>query len=265
MTTYDTVRCARVFPHWTRDGNAFWYGTVGSDRRLRYWWVDAVAGTRQPAVDTRRLFSALRAAHIAASENPLVADLDETTAGQLRVAVAGWWVTVDRQTYQLSDVRPLRSATPHPLPPVDADARPAPNPLATPARVIVDNRTGGPVRVELLEPDGTPVEEHGEASVTGTPVIAARSGGIAVVTDAAGHEMGRWRVSGDGGTAVVEPVAHAGPGHGRDDDVGHPAGDDADDGPQPTYSRPPTAGGRLSPETTIFGSAMPTTAGKSCR
>jgi hypothetical protein len=58
-STFGWVYHTRVVPHWTADGNAFWYVSIGPGYSRRYWWVDAVAGTRQPAFNHDRLAAAL--------------------------------------------------------------------------------------------------------------------------------------------------------------------------------------------------------------
>jgi dipeptidyl-peptidase-4 len=52
---------ARVDAHWTSDGNAFWYRLDGPDRTREYIWVDAIAGTRRPALDQVKFAAALAA------------------------------------------------------------------------------------------------------------------------------------------------------------------------------------------------------------
>src|ERR1700684_1018095 len=59
-STSGWVYHCRVFPHWTPDGNAFWYVSFGLNWSRQYWWVDAVAGTKVPVFDHFRLFAALR-------------------------------------------------------------------------------------------------------------------------------------------------------------------------------------------------------------
>ena len=44
-TTSWKVAHDQVYPHWTTDGNAFWYRSRGLDGKRDYWWVDAIAGT----------------------------------------------------------------------------------------------------------------------------------------------------------------------------------------------------------------------------
>ena len=56
--TRHKVFYASVTPHWTADGNAFWYRREDPDGKVQFIWVDAIAGTRRPASDRDKLTAA---------------------------------------------------------------------------------------------------------------------------------------------------------------------------------------------------------------
>ena len=211
--TYGAVRHPRVVPHWTADGGAFWYATVGDDDwNWQWWWVDAEAGTRRLAFDPTRLATALYDAHLLGYQ-PVglpVEDLDVgPRPGTLRVAVAGRWMTVDLNTYALSDVVPLRdvaAAVPHPLARVDAGARTDfLKQDEDVARLVIVNRTGGPVKVETVSSTGT---RHPRADDVGGDcdrVLNVWAGQVLVASDKAGRTLGYWRADRDGGMLVLDP------------------------------------------------------------
>ena len=55
---------SRITPHWSEDGNHFWYRNDLADGQKEYILVDAVKGKRQPAFDHCRLAQALEAAGV---------------------------------------------------------------------------------------------------------------------------------------------------------------------------------------------------------
>ena len=48
-----------VNPHWSSDGNTFWYRDDGPGGERQFIWVDAIAGTRQQAFDREKLAATL--------------------------------------------------------------------------------------------------------------------------------------------------------------------------------------------------------------
>ena len=221
--TANKVRQAQVVPHWSADGNACWYATAGPGDAWRYWWVDAVAGTRQPAVDPARLAAALKAANVLDLKPADVAIdyLDEVAPGKWRISLRGLaanpggdgWVTVDRDTYRLTEFGDNFGPAPHPLALVDATARPSGSDAAdagagrwdvTP--LVLLNRTGRPVSLSTVGADGVrypfidSFDDHG----AGSP-FAVWAGSVMAATDPAGRSLGQWLVTRDGGQLVVDP------------------------------------------------------------
>ena len=52
--TRGTVYGATVTPHWSADGNTFWYAVDGPNRARQTWFVDAGTGTKRAATDADR-------------------------------------------------------------------------------------------------------------------------------------------------------------------------------------------------------------------
>lgn len=57
--TFNLVTKDRVLPHWTKDGNAFWYRSKIAIDGWEYRWVDTQTGTNELAFDHLRLAKAL--------------------------------------------------------------------------------------------------------------------------------------------------------------------------------------------------------------
>ena len=122
--------------------------------------VDAVAGTRRPLVGAARFAVALRDAKLVSvdASHIYLEDVDETAAvgpGQLRIAFWGMWMTLDLATYRLTDVKPLAAAAPPRLAAVDADARSQWPSIPRPSRLFVVNHLAQPVKLDLVESDGS--------------------------------------------------------------------------------------------------------------
>ncbi len=58
-TCLDKVAHDRVVPHWTSDGNAFWYRSYESNMDCQFYWVDAMTGVRELAFDHEKVALAL--------------------------------------------------------------------------------------------------------------------------------------------------------------------------------------------------------------
>jgi dipeptidyl-peptidase-4 len=206
-STFGSVYHGRVFPHWTADGNAFWYMSIDPKMKRHYWWVDAVAGTRKPAFDHVRLASALRTGLIIMNADPdhlTVSDIATDAKGNLVLEMFGLRTVIDPKTYTMTNeiavpahVLPRMDAV---IPPTYADDGDDP---AIICRVV--NHTNGPINIEGVLPDGSQQEcEHGVVGQT-SDEIGTCTGAVFVATDASKNFLGAYRVDGDGGTIVIAP------------------------------------------------------------
>jgi dipeptidyl aminopeptidase/acylaminoacyl peptidase len=212
-SVFGTVAHNRVCPHWTADGNAFWYVDIEPDWGRTYWWVDAVKGTREPAFDHGRLAAALaRPGVIKCDPRYLpVVDIDRDANGNIVVVVFSARYIVDPRTYTISscelDDKPI-----HRLPKLDVT--PARGSLGDGDRALVRffNQTARPVRFRELESDGQappPWLVNGYKDLM--TLQHTYAGQVFVATDEQGKDIGAYRVDGDGGDIVIEPPLKTGP------------------------------------------------------
>jgi dipeptidyl-peptidase 4 len=202
---FDGVTHNRVNPHWTADGNAFWYQSTGTAGDYQYIWVDAAAGTRRIAFDHVQvglaLQNALRCNRVDPNCLPLTAIEKDTPDSLIMDADNRRW-SFDRKTSTL-DQLPGRGAES----PIERLTEIQQSGLSgEQVKITFVNRTAKTLIVKFIGHDGAPMWigllQPGERQP-----MAGVIGEVWLITDPTGKTQAIFKIDGDGGDAVIEPHA----------------------------------------------------------
>ena len=195
-----TVFGDRVVPHWSADGDAFWYRVDGPGGTRAFWHVDAVTGAKRPAFDAARLAAAIGTAtgHPADAER-LPVDDAAFDGGTVAVRVRGKWWTVDPATDALTPKAGVVGDAGG-LPKLD---RPHPSGTAGDETTITfANRTAGPIQLFWVDGDGHR-KPYGTVAAGDRHDQNTYANHVWVVTDAAGKTLAAYQATAAGGDAIV--------------------------------------------------------------
>jgi dipeptidyl aminopeptidase/acylaminoacyl peptidase len=240
----DTTFRMQVAPHWTANGDGCFY-RINDPNGVRNWiWVDALAGTRQPAFDNVKLASALSPA-IGRKLDPdrLPIDLIEQgdTPATRIIHVQGKRWQVDRGTYTITALNAL--AQNPTSPPMLTRIHPSKN-GGEETSINFENRTSEIVALFWIDPEGTAVSygtiapgQQSERSTYAGHVWAARSKD--------GTLLGIFEAIEGGSDATIEPRTTSGrvlhspaPATGPDDDSDSTASDEGESHPGRAHQSP---------------------------
>jgi len=225
--TSQKVFHASITPHWTADGNAFWYRNDGPDGQRDFIWVDAVAGTRKPAFDHAKLAAALASTlnkKIAADHLPVDGIETGDAPGRLVLVVAGKRWQVDLTSYELTALKGSGKVAGGGSLPVLNRIHPSEN--GEESSITFINHTDNTVNLIWIDTDGKRIPyatvDAGKRYEQNT-----YAGHVWLVTDKAGKRLAAFEAVAGGGEAVIEkkdsnppaPQASRGPDAGLDMDL----------------------------------------------
>jgi dipeptidyl aminopeptidase/acylaminoacyl peptidase len=202
--TQGTVFYDHVTPHWAADGNSFWYQNDGPDGERQFIWVDASAGTRQPAFDHQKLAVAL-GKELKKELDPRHLPVDSIEAGGKAgfriVHAAGKRWQINLNTYELTMVA---GAAPggggDSLPVLDAIH---PSHEGEETTITFVNHTDGPMKLFWIDPGGKRVE-YGSVDPGQTHEQNTFAGHVWLITNEAGRRLAIFEAAEGGGNAIVE-------------------------------------------------------------
>ena len=237
--TSGTVFNATLRPHWSADGDTFWYRSDGPDGVKRYIWVDAVRGTRVPAFDHARVAAELErlTGRTAAADHLWVGRITAgRSPGDRTLVIQGRRYSWDAATGRLAANDNASEGTD-----ATSDSLPA---FAQPGRsdnggeeatITFVNRTSGGIDLFWIDAGG---ERHPYGSVDrgDRRVMHTFARHNWLVTAKDGRVLANFRADEAGGDAIVTDSLTLKPGPPRN-------GDDND----PPQDRPTDDGDRLRP------------------
>jgi dipeptidyl-peptidase-4 len=198
---------ARIDPHWTADGNAFWYRADGPNGERHFWWVDATAGTRKPAFDHERMAAALGQAtgqKLRADHLPI--DGIRLANDSVIVRSNGKQWECDLQAYAIKEVTGATTA--------EADSSLRQLPRVRPSRsggeatsITFVNQTPADIKLFWIDATGNR-EPYGDVKAGERREQNTFVGHVWLLTDNSGKELAIFSAPDAGGEAIIDGKAH---------------------------------------------------------
>jgi dipeptidyl aminopeptidase/acylaminoacyl peptidase len=195
---------AQVNPHWSTDGNSFWFRDEGPGGEREFYWVDAQAGTRKPVFDDQRIATSL-GKQLGRELDPHKLPIDgiEAAADGNRIIRAGGkrW-TVNLQTYELTPATGAGAAD------AGGDSLPQitrvhPSETGEETTITFINRTSAAVNLFWVDPGGKRVG-YGTIDPGQRREQNTFAGHVWVVTDQNGKRVAAFEAASGGGDAIIE-------------------------------------------------------------
>jgi dipeptidyl aminopeptidase/acylaminoacyl peptidase len=195
-----------VFPHWTPDGNAFWYRSDGPNSSWQYYWVDAAGGKSSLAFDHIKLAAAL-ATKTGHPENPdllPIVMIEIGKGGEVIEDVTGnhWAVnpndsSIERLPSRADSITSL---------PVLAESHPSPDtgPLTS---ITFVNRTSDWITISRIDDRGVPKKKNGGIPPGELFEMPTHIGVVWLATDLHENQLGIYEAPENGGDAVIKPFS----------------------------------------------------------
>jgi dipeptidyl aminopeptidase/acylaminoacyl peptidase len=215
-----------VNPHWTADGNAFWYRNEDRDGLHDFVWVDAVAGTRLPAFDEGKLAAPLskatgRSCEVGKMPIDAIEPGDKPNLRVVHVAGKRWQVDLD--TYAVTPL-PGRGPAEESLPAL-TEIHPS-RPGGAESSITFENKTRGPISLFWSSTNGDLVA-YGQIAAGESFEQNTFVGHVWVVKNQRGRTLGVYEATDGGGDVVIQPRGNTAqsPEAGADDNSDAEAGD----------------------------------------
>jgi hypothetical protein len=200
----------RLTPHWSDDGNSFWYRNDLRDDQREFVLVNAVNGKRAPAFDHERLAAALQQHEVrdaVAERLPINSLWFDVPHGIVEFRAAGKYWRCKLDLYELSEIEPNDHSGPDDGVPAwaPADAPRASTRTGEPTELTFANRTAGAIELFWLDPSGNRVsygkiaagEERGLSTYAGHVWAIVDANGKTLVVFAADESSGVAEITGD--------------------------------------------------------------------
>jgi dipeptidyl-peptidase-4 len=201
--TQNKVFYAQVVPHWTADGNAFWYRKEGPDHTRQFIWVDAIAGTKQQAFDHEKLAVALGTAEktkLSADHLPIDSLEKGEKPGILIIHATGKRWQLDLGSYAIIPLTGEGKTTNDSLPIL---RRTHPSETGDETTITFVNHTSKPIKLFWIDTGGKPVD-YGSVDPGAKFEQNTYAGHVWKITDKDGRQLAVFEAVEGGGDAVVE-------------------------------------------------------------
>jgi len=198
---------ARVDPHWTADGNAFWYRAEGPNGQRHFWWADATGGTRKPAFDHEKMASVLGPAigqHLQADRLPIDGIEMRNDSVIVRCNDKRW--TCSLRTYVLREVTGASTAVADSSLPQLPRIRPSRNGGEATSITFV-NQTSGDIKLFWIDASGNR-EPYGQVRAGEHREQNTFVGHVWLLADDAGKQLAIFSASDSGGEAIIDGKNH---------------------------------------------------------